>query len=126
VPRRSIDIAGFRHANPIPAACRIGPLVVSGVIAPRNPGTDDIPDDVEDQVANLFHHVGEMLTAAGGDWRHVAKMSFFVPDLALRAAINKSWLEHFPDAEDRPARHIQASPAGGSTVSCEFMAYIDD
>jgi 2-iminobutanoate/2-iminopropanoate deaminase len=126
VPRRSIDIAGFHHANPIPAACRIGPLLVSGVIAPRNPGTDEVPDDAEDQVANLFHHVGEMLGAAGGDWRHVAKMNFFVPDLALRSAINKSWLEHFPDPDDRPARHTQASPAGGSTVSCEFIAYIED
>jgi 2-iminobutanoate/2-iminopropanoate deaminase len=126
VPRRSIDIADFHHANPIPAACRIGPLLVSGVIAPRDPGSDAVPEDAEAQVANLFHHVGEMLAAAGGDWRHVAKMNFYVPDLALRSAINGAWLEHFPDAADRPARHTQASPGGGGAVSCEFMAFIDD
>ena len=43
-----------------------------------------IPDDVEAQLANLFHHVGEMLAGAGADWRHVAKMTFYVPDLSYR------------------------------------------
>jgi hypothetical protein len=30
--RKSIDIEGFSHAAPIPAACRIGNLVASGGI----------------------------------------------------------------------------------------------
>ena len=125
MPRRSIDITGFHHANPIPAASRIGPLVVSGVIAPRDPGSDDVPDEAEAQVANLFRHIGEMLQVAGADWRHVARINFYVPDLAQRAAINRSWLEHFPDATDRPARHTQASPASTS-ITCDFIAYVDD
>ena len=66
-----------------------------------------VPEDVDGQLANLFHHVGEMLAAAGADWRHVVKMTFYVPDIAVRDAINGPWLEHFPDPASRPARHTQ-------------------
>ena len=122
--RRSIEIEGFRHANPIPAASRVGPLLASSVVAARDPGRDSTPDDAESQIANLFHHVGVILTTAGADWRHVVRMNFYVPDLAVRALINGPWLEHFPDADSRPARHTQL--ADQAAVSCEFIAYVDD
>ena len=35
--RRSIEIEGFHHANPIPAASRVGPLLASSVVAARDP-----------------------------------------------------------------------------------------
>ena len=126
MPRRSIDIESFRHTNPIPAASRVGPLLASSVIAARDPGRGHIPDDVEAQLANLFHHVGEMLEAAGADWRHVVKMNFYVPDIAVRDAINGPWAERFPNPESRPARHTQVAPASGPAVSCDFLAYVDD
>ena len=99
---------------------------MSSIIAARDPGGDRIPDDVEAQLANLFHHVGEMLAAAGADWRHVAKMNFYVPDLEMREAINGPWVEHFPDPESRPARHTQVAPSGAKVVSCDFLAYVED
>ena len=122
--RRSIEIEGFHHANPIPAASRVGPLVASSVVAARDPGSDRVPEDAESQIANLFHHVDAILRTAGADWRHVVRMNFYVPDLAVRALINKPWLEHFPDADARPARHTQV--ADQPAVSCDFLAYVDD
>jgi 2-iminobutanoate/2-iminopropanoate deaminase len=123
--RRSIEIEGFRHANPIPAASRIGPLITSSVVAARDPGSDSTPDDPAAQIANLFSHVGAMLDAAGADWRHVVRMNFFVPDIGVRALVNKPWLEHFPDPDSRPARHTQVA-SDQSAVSCDFIAFIDD
>ena len=120
--RRSIEIESFSHANPIPAATRIGPLVTSSIIVARDPGSTNVPDAIADQFANLFHHVGEILTAAGADWPHVASMTFFVPSLDDRAALNEPWLEHFPDPESRPSRHTQL--AKGSTATCTFTAYV--
>ena len=107
MPRRSIEIASFQHANPIPAASRVGPLLASSIIGPRDP-------------------VGEMLNAAGADWRHVAKMTFYVADIAVRDAINGPWTEHFPDPASRPARHTQVSATAGRAVTCDFLAYVDD
>jgi len=123
--RQSIDITSFTHVNPIPAASRIGPLLVSSVIAGRDPGQATVPDDAPAQYANLFHHIGEILTAAGAEWRHVARITFYVPDIAFRDACNPVWLEHFPDASDRPARHTQVV-AGSKAATCEFIAYIAD
>jgi 2-iminobutanoate/2-iminopropanoate deaminase len=35
--RRSIEVAGVKHQNPIPAASRKGPIVASGAISGADP-----------------------------------------------------------------------------------------
>lgn len=122
--RQSFEVASMPHSNPIPAVTRIGPLVVSSIIASRDPGTATVPDDVRAQLDNLFHHVGEMLAAVGAEWRHIAKMTFYLPSLELRAELNDPWLAHFPDPSSRPARHTQIS--SGKYAQCDFLAYVDD
>jgi 2-iminobutanoate/2-iminopropanoate deaminase len=123
VTRRAFDVGSMTHSNPIPAVSRVGPLVMSSVIVGRDPSTSNVPESIDAQLANLFHHVGEMLHAAGADWRHVVKMNFYLPSLDLRKELNGPWVEHFPDPASRPARHTQL---GGSTAQCDFMAYVDD
>ena len=122
VTRRSFDIESMQHSNPIPAVTRLGPLVVSSVIASRDPGSTRVPDTIEGQLANLFNHVGEMLTAAGAGWEHIAKMTFYLPSLDLRAELNEPWVAHFPDPASRPARHTQI----GATpyAQCDFIAWV--
>jgi 2-iminobutanoate/2-iminopropanoate deaminase len=125
MPRKSINITSFTHTNPIPGASRIGPLLVSSVIAGRDPGATTVPDGAEAQYANLFHHIGEILVAAGAEWRHIARITFYVPDISFRDSCNPIWVEHFPDPEARPARHTQFV-AGAKLATCEFIAFIDD
>ncbi|HCB34898.1 MAG TPA: RidA family protein [Acidimicrobiaceae bacterium] len=125
--RRSIDIVGFEHANPIPAATRVGPLVVCSITPPYDPGTRDCPESLGDQIANLFVHVGRMLDGAGAGWDDVAKMTFYVADAAAaRAALNGPWVEHFPDAGSRPSRHnLEVLPAEGAVgIACDFVAWV--
>ncbi len=127
--RRSIEIADFAHANPIPAATRIGPLVVSSITPPFDPGTRDCPETLEDQIANLFLHVGRMLDGAGASWDDMAKMTFYVTDpAASRKALNGPWEERFPDPASRPARHnLQVPDTGGPVkISTTFIAYVLD
>ncbi len=122
--RQSIHIDGLSHLTAIPVATRIGPLIASSVIAPFDPGTRNVPKTIEAQIANIFIHVEAMLEAAGAGWRHVAKMEFWMPDPAAgRAALETPWVEKFPDAASRPARHthVGASPA----ASASFIAYVD-
>jgi 2-iminobutanoate/2-iminopropanoate deaminase len=126
MPRQSIEIDTFAHQNPIPAATRIGPLVVSSIIPSFNPGTRDVPGTTEEQLENLFLHVGKMLEGAGASWADMARMTFYVSDASVRDAINGPWAERFPDAASRPSRYTQvvAGPAG--MVSCDFLAYVED
>ncbi len=127
-PRKSINITSFEHVNPIPAATLIGPLLTSSIVAPYNPGTRDCPESLEEQIANLFIHVGQMLTEADAGWDNVAKMTFYVQDpVASRKALNGPWLELFADPTSRPARHNLAVPAndGPVKISCDFLAWVE-
>jgi enamine deaminase RidA (YjgF/YER057c/UK114 family) len=120
--RRSIYIEGLRHLTAIPVASRVGPLVMSSVIAPFDPGTRDIPDSLDAQLANIFTHVGKMLQTAGATWEDVVKMDFWIADPSNRAALDGPWVAHFPDEARRPARHTHTTDA--TFVSADFTAYV--
>ena len=124
--RESIEIPTLSHATPIPAATRIGPLIESSVIMPFNAGTRDVPDTLDEQINNLFAHMGSMLEAAGASWGDMAKVTFFTDDpLNTRGALNRQWLDKFPDPASRPSRHTMNSPTPGrADVSCVFTAYV--
>lgn len=124
--RRSIHIAGFKHGNPIPAATRLGPLLVSSVIVGRDPATGAMPDSIEAQCVNIFAHVRAMLAAAGATPEDVVKMDFWVPDPASgRAVVNQEWLKMFPDFDSCPSRHTHTTGGGGQTIQATFMAFIE-
>ena len=126
--RTSIQVASFAHENPIPCATRVGPLIESSIIPPFNAGVREVPDTIEEQIANLFLHMGNMLTTAGATWDDMAKVTFFVGNPAeARTALNDPWVERFPDPESRPSRHTMQIPdAGGKVkISCVFTAYVD-
>lgn len=126
--RRSIEIDSLKHSNPIPAATRIGPLVVSSITPPFDPGTRNCPETLEAQIDNLFIHVGKMLEGAGATWDDVAKMTFYVADPAKsRDALNGPWAQQFPDADSRPSRfNMKVVESGPALISCDFVAYVED
>lgn len=121
--RRAIDIAGFSHRNPIPAAARLGPLLVSSMVVGYDGGTTVVPKEPSAQVENIFSHVAAILDSAEATWADVVRMTFYVSDLKLRPVINSLWLTHFPDPETRPARVTH--PGGADLgIRAEFMAYV--
>ncbi len=123
--RRSIHIAGFKHGNPIPAATRLGPLVVSSVIVGRDPATGTLPDSIKEQCVHIFTHVRAMLAEAGAKPEDVVKMDFWVPDAATgRAVVNQEWQKMFPDFASCPSRHTHTT-GSGKNIQATFMAYID-
>ena len=127
MPRRqSINGSKPRHENPIPNASRIGNLVMSSVIGGTNPGTRELPESFEAQVANVFAYIRHDMEAAGGGVDDIIMVTFWVRDPASqRAALNTEWVKMFPDPESRPARHTQTLPAGGrSLVQANFVAVL--
>ena len=124
--RKSIHIGEFKHANPIPNACRIGNLLMSGVILGRDPATGAMPERIEDQCANMFAHMKAIVEAGGGTTDDIIKMTVWLQDRSQRAPVNVEWLKMFPDEHSRPARHaLQMNMDGGALVQCDFTAVID-
>lgn len=125
--RRSIDLPGFGHANPIPVASRKGPFLVSGALTGRDPVTAEMPAGLDEQCANAFAHVRALLEAAGGSTDDILKLDVLLADPGDRAALNREWLAMFPDAASRPARQVEAGTfGGGALVHVSVLAVLAD
>ncbi len=69
--RRSIEIAGFAHGDqPIPAASRVGPLLMTGGVHGIDRAAGQIPDTIEAQAHNMFANLEAILRAGGGTLDH--------------------------------------------------------
>jgi len=126
--RRSIEVSGVKHLNPIPAASRKGPFVVSGAISGADPESGKVPPDLDPQCAAMFANVQRLIEAAGGTPDDIIKMTVWIADRALRPTLNKYWVEMFPDPHSRPARHTVAH--GDFTppmqIQCDLLAVIGE
>jgi len=126
--RTSIEVQGYGHGpNPIPAASKIGNIVISGGIHGTDTATGKIAEDAIGQCAGVFANVRKILAAAGATPDHIIKMNFWVRDAAARDAINKEWIAMFPDAHSRPARHtlVYDKLAPAYQLQCDFTAVIE-
>jgi len=125
--RVSIEVPGLKHDNPIPAACRIGPFLVSSVITPKD-ASGKVADSLDAQCAQVFANLRTLLTAAGTTPERVIKLTVWLKDRELRPHVNKFWLEMFPDPHSRPARHTFSAPElpDPQMVQMEAMAVIED
>lgn len=125
VERRSINVESFGHVNPIPAASRIGSLLMSSVISGRDPASGGMPPTIEGQCAQMFRRVREIIEAAGGTPDHIIKMTVWLRDPGSRDALNAEWVKLFPDPASRPARHaLPLVGSGDSLVQCDITAVI--
>lgn len=123
--RRSIDVAGHAHSNPIPAASRIGNMVYTGLIGGADPVTKKVPPTLAEQSVHMFAMVKKIIEAAGGTPDDIIKVDVWLADRSQRAGINEAWLALFPDAASRPARHSHTGALeGGRLVECSFVAVI--
>ena len=125
--RQSIEIEGFHHEAPIPAASRIGPFVVSGAISGKDPKTGKMPDGIEEQCALVFQHMRRIIEAASGTTDDILKLTVWLKDGAHRKVLNQEWLKMFPDEKARPARHTFTGQemTGNMLIQAEFWAVLD-
>ena len=125
--RTSIYIDGFEHTNPIPAACRVGNVVMSGLIVGRDDEAGELPASLDEQCTFVFRHMKTIVEKAGGTLDDIVKVNVWLLDRAQRDPINREWLAMFPDPQNRPARQaMQANLTNGMLVQLDFVAVIDE
>ena len=64
--RQTIHVEGFSHVNPIPAAARVGPLLMSGLINGTDPATGKPAATLEEQCRHMFAQMSRIVEAGGG------------------------------------------------------------
>lgn len=125
--RKSIEVEGFGHGGlPIPAASRIGPLLVTGGIHGLDLEGGE-HGDAQDQTKRMFANLQSILEAGGAGFEAVVRMTIYVKTPEARQAINAEWLKAFPDATSRPARHTLTYDylPGPMVVQCDALAYVE-
>jgi 2-iminobutanoate/2-iminopropanoate deaminase len=123
--RESFNVPPMIHQNPIPTASRTGPLLFTSGISGRDLETGQVPDDAEAQARNCFRILQAILDKFGAKTTDVAHIAVQVRDNAAREHVNKYWLEMFPDANSRPARHTVVNSDMGGWVSMEAVAVVE-
>ena len=126
--RKSFEVEGLGHANPIPAVSRIGNIVATGGISGTDRKTGKVPVVVDAQCTNMFSNLRAILAAAGANPEDVIRVTVWIKRPEIRAEVNKHWVEMFPDPESRPARHTMFYDqfAGDVVVQCEAWAVIGE
>lgn len=123
--RTSIYIDGLKHVNPIPAACVIDRLLVSGLVTGADPDTGAMPPGLHEQAANMYRHMRRIVEAAGGGPEDILKVTVWMNDRNTREAINPGWLALFPNEASRPARATLNRVLGGEKlIEAEFIAVL--
>jgi 2-iminobutanoate/2-iminopropanoate deaminase len=124
--RRSYYVAGLDRKSPAPLASRIGNLVMSGGIYPRDPATKLIHESIEEQVVRIFKNIDLVIREAGGTVEDIIKVDFGVSDMAFRPLINDEWVRMFPDETSRPVRHVvpESHLPAPALVRCEIVAVL--
>lgn len=123
--RQTIYLEEFGHKNPIPAACRIGDTLMSGIVYGLDPSTGKVAETLDEQCRLMFRHVRAIVEAGGGTVDDILKMTVWLKDRSQRDPVNREWEAMFPDPANRPARQaMSAELAGGMLVQCDFVAKI--
>ena len=123
--RESIEIPPVRHGqNPIPFASKVGNMLFTGGIMGADPDTGQVPESVDDQVANCFKLLKKTLEKAGGSMEDVGFVTVFLKDPSTRGKVNPVWLQHFPDEHSRPARHAIIQENLNYQVQIEAIAVL--
>lgn len=125
--RRSIEVPGLGHGDiPIPQASVVGRLLMSGGVNGMDPHDGTIPAGAPAQLPLVFANVRRIMSAAGGSVDDIVKMTFFVRDRTVRPDVDQHWIEMFPDARSRPARHMFVSELPPTIdIQCEVVAHLE-
>jgi 2-iminobutanoate/2-iminopropanoate deaminase len=124
VKRQSFNL-NFRHAAPIPMACKVGPVLMTSGVPGGEPIRGDLPESVEEQAVLCFDNLKAVLEKAGMTMEDVIKITVLISEESARSAVNKPWLAHFPDEHSRPARHTLVVPLQ-RTMKIQLEAYAVD
>jgi 2-iminobutanoate/2-iminopropanoate deaminase len=125
--RKAIYTEAFSHSNPIPAACQLGNILVTGIVNGIDPKKPEEPGTLQEQCALMFHRVGEIMKAAGGSTDNIVKLNVQMADVTDRKAVNAEWTKMFPNADTRPVRQtLHAVLDRGKLIQCDVMAIMDE
>ncbi|NPA26547.1 MAG: RidA family protein [Chloroflexi bacterium] len=103
-----------------------GWLFVSGQLG-LDPQTGQlVPGGVQAETEQALRNLRAIVQAAGGDLRHVVKVTVYLRDMADFAAMNEVYARFFADQPPARAAIQAAALPKGAAVEIEAVAYLGD
>lgn len=103
-PRTVITPPGRKRLHsPVPEGITCGGWLFSSLLGPTN---GHVGENAQEDAELLFKRIRSVVEAGGASTDNLVSLAVYVLDDKDRAAINAEWVKMFPDAADRPARHI--------------------
>lgn len=100
--KRVIAPPGTPSGRPFSPGLLVGDtLYVSGMVG-RNPATNQIPENFEDEVRQTIENISEVMKAAGMSLADAVSVQVYLTDMNLFERMNKVYMSMFP--EPRPTR----------------------
>jgi 2-iminobutanoate/2-iminopropanoate deaminase len=97
---------------------RLGSLVFATSLTSKQPGAS-----TEAQIRDALQRMDALLRLAGSNRDEVARVSFYMRDLAERPTLNAVWQEWYPDPENRPPHtYLPAALPEGQDVALQVIA----
>jgi 2-iminobutanoate/2-iminopropanoate deaminase len=125
--RKSIHLAGLQHKVPIPNGAKVGNLFFSSAINGKDRETGRYPDESSDEFRVAFDNMAALVREAGGDIGDIGLLTVFLRDRGDKKLVDEQWIAMFPDADDRPARHVVDARADGPMrVQLQVIAVVGD
>ncbi|MEU6342900.1 MULTISPECIES: RidA family protein [unclassified Streptomyces] len=98
-------------------------VAISGQIALDADGEVVGPGDPAAQARQVFANLGRCLAAAGADWGDVAKLTFFVTDVAVLPAVRAARDAHIDTARPPASTAVQVAALFRPELLLEVEAY---
>jgi len=110
--------------NSLPAAAKIGPLVVAPALLPVDPSTQKISGgDMEEQLRAIFRNMDRLLEQTGCARGDVARVTLYMRQVSDRTAMNKVYAEWYPDENTRPPhKYVPAELPEGIHATAQVIA----
>ena len=126
--RECYQIPGVAHSGGgvrgfLPFGTRVGDYLFSGGCMGQDPATGQVVQGAERQAEFAFRNVQTLLDTAGYSANDIVRLWVWVKDHGIRTAVDKPFLEMFPNSESRPAADVVvADLPGDMVVQLEFVA----
>ena len=114
--RRSFEIPGVGHHDPIPMGATIGTRFYSSGIGGYDPKTGKQAETLDRQAELAFENLRTLMTQAGGTLDSVGHLTILLRDYSAHNVVMKNLLETFPDKDKRPACHEMALGLPGTNL----------
>jgi 2-iminobutanoate/2-iminopropanoate deaminase len=103
---------------------QINNIIYSSAITGKDIETGKTAEGGQAQVRVAFANLRKFLDAADATPNDVIRLTVTLADFDLRQFIDEEWLQMFPDATSRPARHVSQLQAHHSEVAVELQVVV--